>query len=358
MAPLRMAIVGAGRLGTALAAMMAGTTEFSIEVIDHSEDALERLAKRERSVRTRLVRQREDLAGALANMDVTVAAVPDTARAYVAEAAVKAGTHYLDFAPARGRIRESLTALSHTRAVFAGCGVSPGLIDNMANNLLKSFGPASDLIIRVGSIPRFPTNRLGYGQIWNIDGLIDEYTKPCNAIRDSRTVSIEPLGDYERINVDGTTYEAFTTAGGTDDLDWLAPTNPRNVTFKTLRYPGHLEYMRFLLDDLGLRARRDMLRNLLLNGLPVVEDDVLLLILTVRGLLDGRLVEKTTCHRFVPAGSTGPCNALTGVAVGYAATLLSMLAKGAVAPNGMVPHQLIDTQHLLSQQFLFPLQQN
>lgn len=358
MAPLRVTIFGAGRLGTALAAMLAPRPEFSVDVVDPSEDAIDRLAARELSVTTRLVRHHAELSAVLANTDVTVATVPETARGQVVEAAARAGTHYLDFSPSCGPIREQLATLADTRTVLSGCGVSPGFIDNVVHNLLKDFAPVSDLTIRVGSIPRFPANRLGYGQIWNIDGLIDEYTRPSAAIRDGQPVMLDPLGDYERIIIDGIPYEGFTTAGGLEDLNWLAASGLRNVTFKTLRHPGHLDYMRFLLDDLALRSRRDMLKNLLLNGLPMVEDDVLLLAVTARGVRGNQIAEKTVCHRFTPSRIAGPFNALTGVAAGYAATLLLMVAKGEIAPHGFVQHRQIETERVLLETFLKGLQSN
>lgn len=355
MARLRVSIVGAGKLGTALAALLAGQDEFSVEVVDPSEDALDRFARRELPARARLLRHREALPGILAEADVTVAAVPEAALEEVAAAAVAARTHFLDFSPVRTRVGSSLSALAQNRAVFCGCGVSPGIIDNIAGGLLREFSPVADLTIRVGSIPRFPTNRLGYGQIWNVDGLIDEYTRPCAAIRDGKLVTLEPLEGYERITIDGVGYECFTTAGGLEDLEALTMAAPRNVTFKTLRYPGHLEYMRFLLDDLGLRGRRDMLRSLLLNGLPVIHDDVLLLVLTARGDRNGQMVERTISHRFVPNPEIAPFNALTTVAAGYAATSLLLLARGEIAGEGLVAHHQMDTNRLLSERFLRPL---
>lgn len=129
----------------------------------------------------------------------------------------------------------------------------------------------------------------------------------------------------------------------------------RSVAFKTLRYPGHLDYMRLLLDDFGLRGRRDILRNLLLNGLPLIEDDVLLLVLTARGIRNGQTVEKTVCHRFGPNAALGSFNALTGVAAGYAATILLMLANGDLPSRGFAAHRQIDTGRILSGRFLSKL---
>ena len=157
------------------------------------------------------------------------------------------------------------------------------------------------------------------------------------------------------IREDGVNYEEFITSGGVGDLSIFSHSSLKNVTFKTIRYPGHLDYMRFLLDDLGLRSRRDMLRSLLCNGLPVIEDDILLLMVTARGSRGRQPSERTVCYRFSPDAKKGPFNALTSVATGYAATLLSMLQRDEIPSSGVIEHHRLDTEALLSSAFLKPL---
>ncbi|GEO87201.1 MULTISPECIES: saccharopine dehydrogenase family protein [Alphaproteobacteria] len=352
---LKVSIFGAGEIGTALAAALAGSDAFMIQVIDRSEEALDRLRAMNIAVSLRSFGHPDELRALLAGQDLAVAAVSEGVVNEIAHAAAMAGVHYLDFICARPETRAILEPLSARRAVFNGCGVSPGMIGNVACGLISSFSPVADLTIRVGAIPRYPTNRLGYGQIWNVDGLIDEYTRPSAAIREGQAVSVAPLEGYGHLSIDGVTYEEFVTSGGVEDLSIFADCAPRNVTFKTIRYPGHLDYMRFLLDDLGLRHRRDMLRSLLYNGLPVVEDDLLLLVVTARGYRGRQPTERTICHRFRPNRTFAPFNALTSVATGYAATLIAMLHRGDIADRGFVAHHRIDTAALLSGEFLQPL---
>lgn len=355
MVPLKITIVGAGKIGVALAATLAGAPECSVEVIDRSEDALDQLRAMRIDVSSRLFRHPDELKTILSGRDVAVAAVPESAGKAVAMAAAQANVHYLDFNGARPELRESLQDLSTRRAIFNGCGVSPGLIANIAWNLLARCSAVTDLVIRVGSIPRYPTNRLGYGQIWNIDGLIDEYTRPSAAIREGKALTLSPLEDHRTLSIDGVGYEEFITAGGIEDLSIFSEFSPKNITFKTIRYPGHLDYMRFLLDDLGLRNRRDMLRSLLCNGLPVIEDDVLMLMVTARGVKDHLPTEKTHSLRFSPSRSSNGFNALVSVATGYAATLLSLLQQGQIPSRGFVEHYRLDAEALLSAPYLKPL---
>lgn len=357
MTKLKVSIFGAGKIGTALARTLSVSGEFFVQVIDQSDEALDRLGSMNIEASMQTLRHGEELQEFLSGQDIAVAAVPESVVKDVAHAAAEAGVHYLDFTCPSPETRKILDPLSRQRAVFTGCGVSPGLIGNVACGILNSFSPVTDLTIRVGAIPRYPTNRLGYGQIWNVDGLIHEYTRPSAAIRDGKPVLLSPLEEYGRLSIDGVTYEEFITSGGVDDLSIFSHIAPKNLTFKTIRYPGHLDYILFMLDDLNLRHRRDLLRTLFYNGLPATEDDVLLLAVTARGYCGRLPTERTSCHRFVPNRKLGPFNALTSCATGYAATLLSMLCQGTIAPQGHVAHHLIDTTEVLSAPFLEPLLQ-
>lgn len=354
MKEFRVAVFGAGNIGAALAAHLAGGG-FAVEVFDPSEQALDKLRELDLPVTIRLLPREDALVPLLEKCHAAVAAAPDWAVPAVARAAAAACTHYLDFSPARAEKMEALAALARERVVLTGCGVSPGIVENIARGLLAQCAPASDLTIRVGSLPRYPTNRLGYGQIWDIDGLIDEYTQPCEALRDGAPATIAPLEGLEHVALDGVNYEAFATSRGLADLDEFRKAGLRNVTFKTLRYPGHLEHMKFLLDDLGLRARRDMLRSLLLNGLPIVEEDVLILFLTARGDRGARKFETSASYAFRRSAALGPFNTMTSVAAGYAAALLARLRDGALGKAGFVAHRDIASDELLRSRYLAPL---
>lgn len=351
----KVAIFGAGNVGTALAVTLSKNSDFTIQLIDRNEEALDRARKLNMDVGLRVLGGSEDLDALLLGQDMAVAAVPDVSVPQVAAAAARAGVHYLDFSAVKDQTRAILEPLAEKRAVMTGCGASPGIVENVAYGLLREFSPVSDLVIRLGAIPRYPNNRLGYGQIWNVDGLIDEYTLPSTAIRDGRLVDLTPLEEYERFSADGVNYEAFATSGGIDYLDLFSGSTPRNVTFKTIRYPNHLDYMRFLLDDLGLRNRRDMLKSLLYNGLPVIEDDVVLIAVTARGYRGRQPTERTVCHRFGPVRQLGPFNALTQLAAGYAGSLISDLQQGDIAPQGIAAHHQSDMTKLLSSAYLSPL---
>lgn len=348
-------IFGAGNIGSALAAYLSKDESFAVDVVDPSEHALDRLKALDLPVSLHHAHHQEQISQLLAGKDAVVAAVPERAIATIAKAAASARKHFLDFSPLQPAAKRELEPLARERVVLNGCGVSPGIVENIAHGLVLRSAPVHDLTIRVGSIPRYPTNRLGYGQIWDIDGLIDEYTKSCEALRDGQITQIAPLEGKEHIVVDGVGYEAFTTSRGLQNIEPFRGSGVRNVTFKTLRYPGHLDYMRFLLEDLGLKARRDMLKSLLLNGLPMIDDDLLVIFVTAVGERELRKTEASLSYKFRANSAVGPFNAITSVAAGYASELLSLLRRGELGTHGFVPHHAITIQNLLGNGHLSPL---
>ena len=66
--------------------------------------------------------------------------------------------------------------------------------------------------MRVGALPAFPTNALKYNLTWSVDGLINEYCNPCEAIHDGQQIEVLPLEGLEHFSLDGTEYEAFNTS--------------------------------------------------------------------------------------------------------------------------------------------------
>ncbi|NBQ89654.1 MAG: hypothetical protein EBU07_19765, partial [Betaproteobacteria bacterium] len=56
-------------------------------------------------------------------------------------------------------------------------------------HLAGRFDPLRDLIMRVGALPLYPTNALGYNLTWSTEGLINEYLNPCEAIVDGQSAA-------------------------------------------------------------------------------------------------------------------------------------------------------------------------
>lgn len=351
----RVIIVGAGNVGLALAGLLARTGDFAVALVDGVDEAVDRAnALGFSSAHCDAAHQR-DLRALLKGADAVVAATPEEIAPLVAAAADMVGAPHLDFCPGAGTATAIRPRDLDAPAAFTRCGVAPGLIGALAAELVAGFSVVDELVARVGAIPQVPTNRLGYGRIWNVDGLIGEYTRPSEAIVDGRAALIPPLGGLETFTLAGRPYEAFVTAGGMTILPEQLGVTVRNATFKTIRHPGHLDYMRFLLDDLGLAGRRDLLANLLMNGLPVVEKDEVLVYVTARGTAGSHACERSAVWRIRPEEDAAlgfPVNALARGAAAHAATVLDLLRTGAVPATGPFRLETIPVATLRASRFL------
>lgn len=135
------------------------------------------------------------------------------------------------------------------------CGLASGFIGIDAHDLAKRLDDEREVKMRVGALPEFPTNALKYNLTWSIDGLINEYCQPCEAIREGRTQWVQPFEGVEHFSLDGIEYEAFNTLGGLGTLCETLAGKVETLDYKSVRHPGHRDLMPFLLDDLRMSQR-------------------------------------------------------------------------------------------------------
>jgi saccharopine dehydrogenase (NAD+, L-lysine-forming) len=178
----------------------------------------------------------------------------------VAEMANELGVHYFDVTEdvettdAVKRIAESGRARV---ALVPQCGLAPGYVAIAGNEVARQFTKIHELTLRVGALPQYPTNALYYNVTWSTAGVVNEYCEPCNVMLDGRLTKLPALEGLERFSFEGVEYEAFYTSGGVGSLiDTLAGEGKTvaesKVAYKTIRYPGHRDLMKFLLQDLRL----------------------------------------------------------------------------------------------------------
>ncbi len=298
----RALVVGAGKIGTAIASLLRSVPDYEVTVLDRSERALwtaEGLGVRTvagDSTDAALLRQ---LTG---GSDVVLSAVPLDQTIGVARAALEAGAHYFDLTEDRASAQAVAAMATDAETVLMPqCGLAPGLVSVVASSLAGSFDELRSVSMRVGALPQFPTNALKYNLTWSIDGLINEYCNPCDAIIDGELREVSPLDGLEPLSLDGVAYEAFNTSGGLGTLGESLLGRVETLDYKTVRYPGHREIMRLLLHDLRLASRRDVLKDVLETAIPVTEQDVVVILVSVSGIRDGVLTQQSFGRKVYPA---------------------------------------------------------
>ncbi len=347
-------VMGAGKIGGAIALMLAASGDYRVTVADRSEAQLAAIEAHP-AITTAVV----DIADA-ATLDAllkgrfaVLSAAPFHLTGAIAEAAARTGTHYLDLTEdvATTRKVEALSAGANS-AFIPQCGLAPGFISIVAHDLAKNFDSLDSVRMRVGALPQYPSNALNYNLTWSTDGLINEYIEPCEAIVEGRLITVPAMEEREEFSLDGVTYEAFNTSGGLGTLCKTLEGRVRTMNYRTIRYPGHQAIVKALLNDLNLKNRRDVLKDLFENALPATMQDVVVVFVTVCGTKNGRFMQETYANK-VYSGVIGG-RLMSAIQITTAAgicTVLDLLADGKLPAKGFVRQEEIAFSDFLANRF-------
>jgi saccharopine dehydrogenase-like NADP-dependent oxidoreductase len=350
----KIAVVGAGKIGSMITELLVGSGDYAVTVIDRSQQQLDRLETAVAVTKIAAdIGHGDTLRSVLGGQFAVLSAAPYHATRLIAEAAKAAGAHYLDLTEdvASTRVVKQLAAGAHT-AFIPQCGLAPGFITIVASDLASRFDTLHDVRMRVGALPKFPSNALNYNLTWSTDGVINEYCEPCEAIVNGQLRETQPLEELEEFSLDGVLYEAFNTSGGLGTLCDTLAGKVRNLNYRTIRYPGHAAIMKALLNDLRLRDRRDLLKDILEHSVPITFQDVVIVFVTVSGQRDGQLVQETYANKIYAAPIGGRVrSAIQITTAGGICAVLDMLSAGDLPQSGLIKQEDIALQRFLANRF-------
>ncbi|WP_281973853.1 saccharopine dehydrogenase family protein [Ruegeria faecimaris] len=346
-------VIGAGKIGQMIATLLQSSSNYSVTVADRDLAALSVLNRQGVSTRQIDVSDETQLAEGLNGFDAVISAAPFFLTPRIAKAAKSAGAHYFDLTEdvaATNAVRE-LAADSET-AFMPQCGLAPGFVGIAGAALAAEFDTLDSLHMRVGALPLYPTNALKYNLTWSTDGLINEYCNPCDAIVNGERVKTAPLEDYERLGHDGVEYECFNTSGGLGTLPETLDGKARDVSYRSIRYPGHRDILRLLLNDLGLERRRDLMKEIFETALPRTDQDVVLVFCTAKGMIDGALREKSLINKSYARTLNG--QVWSAIQITTAAGVLGvvdLMRTGALPGKGFVRQEQVNLSDFLNTEF-------
>lgn len=300
----RILIAGAGQIGTTMAHLLSATGSYQVTLADQDI----RRAQRQLSRMPHLELVTLDLSDEAALVQLiksqalqgVVSCLPYFLNKPIAHAAHATQIHYFDLTEdvAIAAYVNRLAKQAHTHAFVTQCGLAPGLINIVAHELMQHFDTLDTVKLRCGGLPKTSSNELHYALTWSIDGLINEYNRPCQAIENGQATLLSPLANLEHIQIDGLAYEAFNTSGGIGSLTETYAERVSNLNYKSIRYPGHRDRMRFLMQGLKLGQQTDLLKQILLANLPSTVEDVVILYINVIGTQQGKLTQSDFVRKF------------------------------------------------------------
>ncbi|WP_396168207.1 saccharopine dehydrogenase family protein [Flavobacterium sp.] len=241
-------VLGAGMVGSTMAADLS--KKHKLTIADKNIERLEYIKGKHPSISiVHLdVSDREKLKSALSTFDFVVCAVPGFLGFQTIKTIIEAGKNVVDisFFPENALELDAL-AKSNGVTAIVDCGVAPGMhniILGYYNEKLK----LTDFETLVGGLPKVKKWPFNYKAPFSPSDVIEEYTRPARYVENGNIIIRDALTDCELIEFDQVgTLESFNS----DGLRSILFTMPhiKNMKEKTLRYPGHVEYVKVLKDS-------------------------------------------------------------------------------------------------------------
>ena len=272
----KFVIVGSGRQGIAVAYDLLSSSYDDIHyvtMVDINssclEEALKKIAKitKNKNLKgiTADVRNESEMLGILSDTDVMISAVPYEFNLELTKIAIKSKTSMVDLGGHTNIVREQLSmnakALSSGVTIVPDCGMGPGMNITMAVLSTEILDQTNEIYICDGGLPQNPTPPWNYSLFFNIEGLTNEYDEQAYFLKEGNIVEVPCFSGIENINFDKFgILEAAVTSGGLSTMPWTFKEKLKILENKTLRYPGHWEWMKAY-RELGLFSRKSIEHN-------------------------------------------------------------------------------------------------
>lgn len=304
-------VIGAGKIGTLIAFLLAHTNDYSVYLTDIQPEIpeLNLFNKLPHFCYSQLDASKTDQVSAFVKknkIDVVVSSLPYFGNLAIAKIAAEHQLHYFDLTEDVKTTEAVDTLAKNSKTAFVPqCGLAPGFISIVANDLMKHFQKLDSVKLRVGALPLNTNNALQYSLTWSTDGLINEYGNPCEAVVNGKQVTLQALDDLEKFELNGLTYEAFNTSGGIGSLVKTYEGKINDLNYKTIRYPGHCEKIRFLMNDLKLNEDRQTLKRIFERTISRTLQDVVVVYVSVTGIQNKQFIEENYAKKFYSKNQHG-----------------------------------------------------
>lgn len=224
-----------------------------VVVADIDAERLESVKKKTHgkklSVEVLDIKESRKVVSFLRRFDVAASALPHGIVHLSDLAAVEAGTRMVNIAFEDEQMALDLRAKKTGAVLIPGCGVAPGLGGIILAHALEEIGGGDEGHILVGGLPLKPRPPFDYKLVFSIVGLLREYIDDARVVRGGKLMKVKPFSTVEMVDFPPPIgrLEAFCT----DGLASLVYTmkGMKTLDEKTLRWPGHAEKMKLLLES-------------------------------------------------------------------------------------------------------------
>jgi saccharopine dehydrogenase-like NADP-dependent oxidoreductase len=238
-------VLGAGMVGSTMAIDMA--KNHSVSITDFNKSALDKAVKKCNNL-TPIVLDVTDKAAlqkTINPFDLVICAVPGFLGFETLKSIIEAEKNVIDisFFPENSLDLFELAKQKKVTAIV-DCGVAPGM-GNIILGYYNEILNITDFECLVGGLPKIKKWPFNYKAPFSPVDVIEEYTRPARYVENGNIVVKDALSDVEFVDFKGVgTLESFNS-DGLRSIIYTMPHIP-NMKEKTLRYPGHIEYINVL----------------------------------------------------------------------------------------------------------------
>ena len=361
---MKILVLGAGMMGRAIAYDLSKYSNFKdITIADKDKQTIQSAKKflGDKNLEftdinvenTNLVKKH------FQNFDVAISAVPYRFNYTLARIAVETITHFLDLGGNNEIVEKELglskEAMKNGVTIIPDCGLAPGLTSIITRDIVEQMESVDYVKLRVGGLPVNPKPPLNYQIVFSLTGLLNEYVEDAIVLDRGKIIKKKSMTELETIMFPQPfgKMEAFLTSGGCSTLPYVYKNKIDYLDYKTVRYPGHCDKFKTLL-DLGFAGEKkikigkqgvvpkDLLTTLLMKNLPRNEEDIVLLKVLSEGIKEGKKcsVEYTMMNYYDEENNISAMMRTTGYPVSIIAQMIEkglIKKKGVFCPEETVP---------------------
>ena len=335
---MKIIVLGGGLVGGPMALDLAKDKDIDVSIADISDAILNKFNNHDKikTIKQDLA-DTQGLTKLISSFDMAISAVPGFMGYKTLETIIKAGKNVVDIAffP-EDALTLDVLAKKHNVTAVVDCGVAPGMSNMLTGYAHHLLDTTSSAIIYVGGLPEIRTQPWEYKAVFSPIDVIEEYIRPAFYVENSQIIEKEALSEPELIDFPELgTLEVFNTDGLRSLIKTL---DIPNMKEKTMRYPGHIEKIKFLKEagffsekavKMGSKMIRpiDMAAKLLFSQwkLEPGEKDITIMQVMVEGEKDGKKIKYTwdLLDRYDSDTQTHSMARTTG----YTATTVARLLK-------------------------------
>jgi len=367
----KILIAGAGGIGQAAGLILQDSTQLDCEIIladryqESADEAAAYVNTGTSGSSTSAIQMPEsgmsdNFEAVLKKADIILDCLPGSQAPRLAGYAKEYGCHYANLTE-YVKETDEVTAIAQTsdKGYILQTGLAPGYINVLAHHLYKRFckkhrvEQVGDIDMRVGALSKNARSPFFYAYTWSPIGVATEYVKDAIVVDDYETKHIPSLSKTESILLDGKQYEDDFTSGGAADLPKALAGKVKNLSYKTLRFPGHYAWAKKIIASTP--AGKDKVEHLnatMLSEIPAVEDDVVIVHASVKGMDHNQVLraEEETIHIYPTKVGKHTLRAIQTTTAGPLCEAARLLLTGNY--SGPVFQSQIDTDSFLNGLFV------